>query len=161
MNKSELSIGDWVKVPKLVYDCGLEDFDNGMCKVRRLRYLDLDVYAYEDLDYSEVEPILITNTILSALGFVEKDPVKEPNTFELRTDDLLVTYSTTLETVDILKSKEKIQEPDKIEQVSANKIKFYLSADILYLHQLQHLLRLVGIELNESVDVKLMGIYEL
>lgn len=154
MNKSELSIGDWVKVPKLVYDCGLEDFDNGMCKVRRLRYLDLDVYAYEDLDYSEVEPILITNTILSALGFVEKNSPEEPNAFVLVTDNIIVNYSTKLATVDIVKANGKVTEPGA-------EVEFNLSAKILYLHELQHLLRLVGIELNESVDAKLMRIYEL
>ena len=154
MDKSELSIGDWVRVPKLVYDCGLEDFDNGMCKVRRLRYDDLDVYAYEDLDYSEVEPILITNTILSALGFVEKNSTEEPNAFVLATDNIIVNYSTKLATVDIVKAKGKLTEPGA-------EVEFNLSAKILYLHELQHLLRLVEIELNESVDAKLMGIYEL
>lgn len=152
MNKSELSIGDWVKVPKLVYDCGLEDFDNGMRKVRRLRYLDLDVYAYEELDYSEVEPILITNVILNALGFVEKNSPEESNEYVLITDNIIVNYSTKLATVDIVKAKDKLHGAE---------IEFNLSAKILYLHQLQHLLRLVGIELNESVDTKLMGIYEL
>ena len=29
MNKTELSIGDWVKVPNIAYDNGREDFDNG------------------------------------------------------------------------------------------------------------------------------------
>ena len=154
MNKSELSIGEWVRVPKLVYDCGLENFDNGMYKVRRLRYLDLDVYSYEDLDYSEVEPILITNTILSALGFVEKNSSEEPNAFVLATDNIIVNYSTKLATIDIVKAKDKLTKPGA-------EIEFNLSAKILYLHQLQHLFRLVGIELNESVDVKLMGIYEL
>lgn len=154
MNKSELSIGDWVKVPKLVYDCGLEDFDNGMCKVRRLRYLDLDVYSYEDLDYSEVEPILITNTILSALGFVEKNSSEESNAFVFATDNIIVNYSTKLATVDIVKAKGKVAEPGA-------EVEFNLSAKILYLHELQHLLRLVGIEFNESVDSKLMRIYEL
>ena len=154
MNKSELSIGDWVKVPKLVYDCGLEDFDNGMCKVRRLRYLDLDVYAYEELDYSEVEPILITNVILNALGFVEKNSPEESNAFVLSTDNIIVNYSTKLATVDIVKAKDKLTEPGA-------EVEFNLSAKILYLHQLQHLLRLVGIEFNESVDAKLMRIYEL
>lgn len=32
MKKTELSIGDWVKVPELVYDNGSEDFNNGICK---------------------------------------------------------------------------------------------------------------------------------
>ena len=47
MKKTELSIRDFVKVPELVYDNGLEDFDNGMHQIRRLGDYDLDVCAYE------------------------------------------------------------------------------------------------------------------
>ena len=32
MKITELSIGDWVKFPELVYDNGSEDFNNGICK---------------------------------------------------------------------------------------------------------------------------------
>lgn len=48
------------------------------------------------------------------LGFVEKYPAKEYNIFEFRTDDLLVNYFMTLATVDILKAKEKIPQPNII-----------------------------------------------
>ena len=160
MKKTELSIGDWVKIPELVYDNGSEDFNNGICKIRQLRCTDLDVYAYEDLKYSEIEPILITNAILTKIGFIEKDSSRESNTFEFRLDNLVVNYSTTLAIVDIVKVKEKFAEQNTTEFEEGNKIVFNLSAKILYLHQLQHLLRLVGIELNEILDVGLMSIYE-
>ena len=157
MKKTELSIRDFVKVPELVYDNGLEDFDNGIYQVRRLRDDDLDVYAFEELSYSEIEPIVITKAILEKLGFVEKDSESGSNTFEYRTADLLVVYSTTLARVDILKAKEKIAEPNTIENEAGNMIEFDLSAKILYVHQLQHLLRIVGKDFN---DVELMRIYE-
>lgn len=157
MKKTELSIRDFVKVPELVYDNGLEDFDNGMHQIRRLGDYDLDVYAYKELGYTEVEPIMITKAILEKLGFVEKDSESGSNTFELRTPDLLVVYSTTLARVDILKAKEKIAEPNTIENEAGNMIEFDLSAKILYVHQLQHLLRIVGKDFD---DVELMGIYE-
>ena len=165
MKKTELSIGDWVKVPELVYDNGLEDFSNGMYQIRRLGDYDLDVCVYKELDYteykklsySEVEPIMITKAILEKLGFVEKDSESGSNTFEYRTADLLVVYSTTLARVDILKAKEKIAEPNTIENEAGNMIEFDLSAKILYVHQLQHLLRIVGKDFD---DVELMGIYE-
>ena len=157
MKKTELSIRDFVKVPELVYDNGLEDFDNGMHQIRRLGDYDLDVYAYKELGYTEVEPIMITKAILEKLGFVEKDSESESNTFEYRTADLLVVYSTTLARVDILKAKEKIVEPNTIENEAGNMIEFDLSAKILYVHQLQHLLRIVGKDFD---DVELMGIYE-
>ena len=165
MKKTELSIGDWVKVPELVYDNGLEDFSNGMYQIRRLGEYDLDVCVYKELgyteykklSYSEVEPIMITKAILEKLGFVEKDSESGSNTFEYRTADLLVVYSTTLARVDILKAKEKIAEPNTIENEAGNMIEFDLSAKILYVHQLQHLLRIVGKDFD---DVELMGIYE-
>ena len=157
MKKTELSIRDFVKVPELVYDNGLEDFDNGMHQIRRLGDYDLDVYAYKELGYTEVEPIMITKAILEKLGFVEKDSEPGSNTFEYRTADLLVVYSTTLARVDILKAKEKIAESNTIENEDGNMIEFDLSAKILYLHQLQHLLRIVGKDFD---DVELMGIYE-
>ena len=72
----------------------------------------MDVYAYEDLEYSEIEPILITNAILTKIGFVEKDSSRESNTFEFRLDNLAVNYSTTLAIVDIVKVKEKFAEPN-------------------------------------------------
>ena len=135
----------------------MEDFDNGIYQVRRLRDDDLDVYTFEELSYSEVEPIMITKAILEKLGFVEKDSESGSNTFEYRTADFLVVYSTTLARVDILKAKEKIAEPNTIENEAGNMIEFDLSAKILYVHQLQHLLRIVGKDFN---DVELMGIYE-
>ena len=135
----------------------MEDFDNGIYQVRRLRDDDLDVYAFEELSYSEIEPIVITKAILEKLGFVEKDSESGSNTFEYRTADLLVVYSTTLARVDILKAKEKIAEPNTIENEAGNMIEFDLSAKILYVHQLQHLLRIVGKDFN---DVELMRIYE-
>ena len=48
-------------------------------------------------------------------------------------------------------------EPNTIENEAGNMIEFDLSAKILYVHQLQHLLRIVGKDFN---DVELMGIYE-
>lgn len=119
---------------------------------------DLDVCAYEELGYTEVEPIMITKAILEKLGFVEKDSESGLNTFELRTADLLVVYSTTLARVDILKAKEKIAEPNTILFEAGNVIEFDLSATkILYVHQLQHLLRIVGKDFD---GIDLAGIYE-
>ena len=156
MIKTELSIGDWVKVPGLVYDNGLEDFDNGMCKVRRLGDGDLDVYAFEELSYSEVEPIMITKSILERFGFVEKEAVKEVNIFEYRTDDLLAVYSMNYARVDI--RYYKINESNTDENGDSNIMEFDLSANVLYVHQLQHLFRIVGKEFNE---IELIGIYEV
>lgn len=158
MKKTELSIGDWVKVPELVYDNGLEDFSNGMYQVQRLGEYDLDVCAYEELGYTEVEPIMITKTILEKWGFVEKESAKEANTFEFRNDDLLVIYSMTLGSIDMFKAKEKLAEPNTILFEAGNVIEFDLSATkILYVHQLQHLLRMVGKDFD---GIELVGIYE-
>ena len=153
MNKSELSIGDWVKVHKLVYDNDREDFDNGIHQVRRLRDDNLDVYAVEDLSYSEVEPIMITKSVLEKIGFVEK----ESHLFEFKTDSLSIAYSTMLGIAYIIKAKDKIAESDASMYEDGYVILFDLSAKILYLHQLQHLLRIIGKDIN---GIDLTGIYE-
>ena len=44
-----------------------------------------------------------------------------------------------------------------LDYIAANKVEFYLSAKILYVHQLQHLLRIVGKEFDGD---ELPGIYE-
>ena len=153
MNKSELSIGDWVKVHKLVYDNDREDFDNGIHQVRHLRDDNLDVYAVEDLSYSEVEPIMITKSVLEKIGFTEK----ESNLFEFKTDSLSIVYSTMLGIAYIIKAKDKIAESDASMYEDGYVIVFDLSAKILYLHQLQHLLRIIGKDIN---GIDLTGIYE-
>ena len=153
MNKSALSIGDWVKVHKLVYDNDREDFDNGIHQVRRLRDDNLDVYAVEDLSYSEVEPIMITKSVLEKIGFTEK----ESNLFEFKTDSLSIVYSTMLGIAYIIKAKDKIADSDASMYEDGYVILFDLSAKILYLHQLQHLLRIIGKDIN---GIDLIGIYE-
>lgn len=153
MNKTELSIGDWVKVPRLVYYNSADRFDNGIYQVRRLKEFYLDVYTFDELSYSEVEPIVITKAILEKLGFVEK----EAGVFKLRTDDILVIYSTACTSLDILKAKDKLAEQNTIKYEEGNTIEFDLSAKIIYVHQLQHLLRMVG---KEFSGIELAGIYE-
>ena len=153
MNKSALSIGDWVKVHKLVYDNDREDFDNGIHQVRRLRDDNLDVYAVEDLSYSEVEPIMITKSVLEKIGFTEK----ESNLFEFKADSLSIVYSTMLGIAYIIKAKDKIADSDASMYEDGYVILFDLSAKILYLHQLQHLLRIIGKDIN---GIDLIGIYE-
>ena len=153
MKKTELSIGDWVKVPELMRSCDNDHDDsfNGIFEVKRLGDYDLDVCSFNELSYYEIEPVMITKAILEKFGFVEKESSKEANIFEYRTADLLVIYSTTLASIDILKAKEKLPEDNNTTVDEAgNMIEFNLSAKILYVHQLQHLLRLVGKELNRK-----------
>ena len=70
---------------------------------------DLDVCAYEELGYTEVKPIMITKAILEKLGFIDKESPKGANTFEYKTVDILVIYSTTLGSIDdMFKAKEKL-----------------------------------------------------
>ena len=151
MKKTELSISDWVRVPELMRSCDNDHDDsfNGIFEVKRLGDYDLDVCSFDELSYYEIEPVMITKEILEKFGFVEKQSSKEANIFEYRTVDLLVIYSTTLASIDIIKAKEKLPEDNNTTVDEAgNMVEFNLSAKILYVHQLQHLLRLVGKELN-------------
>ena len=90
------------------------------------------------------------------MGFVEKEHTKEFRVFEYRTDDLLAVYSMNYARVDI--RYYKINESNTAETGDSNIMEFDLSANVLYVHQLQHLFRIVGKDFNE---IELIGIYEV
>ena len=66
MKQTELMIGDWVLVPKLIDE--VEDI-KGHFQIRQLRDCDLDVFGFKELKYNEVKPIPITTEILERNGF--------------------------------------------------------------------------------------------
>ena len=121
MKASELMIGDWVQVPSLIDN--VEGF-NAWCKVKQLRDDDLDVVGFKELKYDEIEPISITIEILEKNGFTK----------DLDTDG--IHYWFTL-----------IDEHIRFSILYARSVFQWLGPlDFKYVHQLQHALRLCGIE---------------
>jgi hypothetical protein len=74
MRKEDLSIGDYVMVESLKYFCDEEDFSNGICMIKNLTPYEVDVYGYEELDYTDLKPVELNETILvEVFGFVKED----------------------------------------------------------------------------------------
>lgn len=66
MKANELMIGDWVHCAKLDY--APENYVANM-QVKQLYVADLDTYSFKELKYEEIEPIPLTSEILNKNGF--------------------------------------------------------------------------------------------
>ena len=121
MKSNELMIGDWVQVPCLIDKT--EHYD-AWCKVRQLRDDDLDVIGFKELKYNEIVPIPLTTEILEKNGF--KRELNEDN----------IHYKFIL-----------IYDGIRFSLLYARNVFQWLGPlDFKYVHQLQHALRLCGIE---------------
>lgn len=121
MKPNELQIGDWVQVPCLIDN--VEHYD-AWCKVKQLRDCDLDVIGFKELKYNEIIPIPLTAEILEKNGWSKIGR----RTYMDEQKCVLANYH------------------DKW-QISYGDIDDYTNIpNIRYVHQLQHALRLCGIE---------------
>ena len=122
MKPNELLIGDWVQVPSLIDD--VEQY-NAWCKVKQLRDCDLDVIGFKELKYNEIAPIPITLEILEKLGWRKIGR-------KTYMDEQMCVLANHYD--------------DKW-QMSYGGIDDYTNIpNIRYVHELQHALRLCGIE---------------
>lgn len=129
MEAKELMIGDWVQVPSLIDN--VEHYD-AWCKVKQLRDCDLDVVGFKELKYSEIIPILLTPEILEKNGFVKF--VGSQYVLPKCSAGVILT---------------KIKEMPNANGIWLVAIKNgYTDARIVitYVHELQHALRLCGVE---------------
>ena len=126
MKANELMIGDWVQVPSLIDN--VEHYD-AWCKVKQLRDCDLDVVGFKEIKYDEIVPISLTPEILEKNGIKRDTNGKvfgeyfdeDKNGFlEISVDREGIWWSINYEEYHILRFK--------------------------YVHQLQHALKLCGIE---------------
>ena len=122
MKARDLMIGDWVQVPCLIDNT--ENY-NAWCQIKQLRDGDLDVIGFKELSYDEIEPIPITPEIL------------EKNGFKYMTD-LWYTQTKEMKPIQIVFKKTSVI------TLSINCTP--VPINLKYVHQLQHALRLYGIE---------------
>ena len=118
MKANELMIGDYVQVPSLIDN--VEHYD-AWCKVKQLRDCDLDVIGFKELKYNEVMPIPITREILEKLGFQQISTNKYISgkvTIAVFAEEFLITITENARVMITIK----------------------------YVHELQHALRLCGID---------------
>jgi len=126
MKANELMIGDWVQVPSLIDN--VEHYD-AWCKVKQLRDCDLDVVGFKELKYSEIISISLTPEILEKIGFESQHNVGY--VLEHYDDDTIIVdlWNHTLK---ILMNYKVVFEKEYF--------------DTIPLHELQHALKLCGIE---------------
>lgn len=141
MKASELMIGDWVlceKEPYQIRQLGIYGVDRdgedypAVC-VGKPKGVGLIV------ERNEIEPIPLTPEILKKNGF-ERDPFwhhcdKDYNNYSI---SVQLGYANRIEYI-------KIAEKGKDDVIPSERTKLYLT-HIKYIHQLQHALRLCGIE---------------
>ena len=116
MKATELMINDWVQVPCLIDN--VEHYD-AWCKVKQLRDCDLDVIGFKELKYNEIVPIPLTTEILEQNGFERVNGDYQDVFYVYDGIELLIDDGYTLF------GQCKMQ--------------------IMYVHELQHALRLCGI----------------
>lgn len=125
MKATYLMIGDWVHCAKLDY--APENYVANM-QVKQLHIADLDTYSFKELKYEEIEPIPLTSEILEKNGFNKVIDRCKIDTYHDRKNCVnIIMFSTPVVTI--------LQESFVI-----NKLK------IQYVHELQHALKLCGIE---------------
>lgn len=99
MNKNNLRLGDWVKIPKLVYDAGDGDFSLGYYQITKLEEDEVWTTGLKELGYDEIEPIPLTSEILEQIGFKEDKQLNLSPDYQYHSNspdfDILINLSST------------------------------------------------------------------
>lgn len=124
MEAKDLMVGDWVQVPCLIDNT--ENY-NAWCQIKQLRDCDLDVIGFKELSYDEICPIPLTPEILEKNGWVK-------NLYSAESYD-----NEELECLSLWVGED-----------GKNKWWWHVGVELVtpinYVHELQHALRLCGIE---------------
>ena len=136
MEAKDLMIGDWVQVPSLIDN--VEQYD-AWCTVRQLRDCDLDVVGFKELKYDEIVPIPLTPEILEKNGFVANKHVYPYPYYEYENEKGKLKIGFAFPQGNKTSYKEPWVCID-------SEYVFIEHIPCIYVHQLQHTLRLCGIE---------------
>jgi len=69
--KEELFLGAWVCVPELIYDNGPDDYNLGYVQITKLEDDCVWTTGLNEIDYSEIDPILLTPEIVERYDLAE------------------------------------------------------------------------------------------
>ena len=134
MEAKDLMIGDWVQVPCLIDNT--ENY-NAWCQIKQLRDCDLDVIGFKELSYDEICPIPLTPEILEKNGFTKSAPPPGIHARCHNLDNKEEKYHLTIANYN--KYKRLLLNVDSVDSECFN-----IRCD--YVHELQHALRICGIE---------------
>lgn len=137
MKANELMIGDWLYRPDC-YDQVKEIRHTGVIGIDNMRGL---------IAFSELEPIPLTPEILAKMGFTIEEVPKYDDTY------MEDEYIATIKCVDSRKCEVEIEYRTYWKQLRAfnydphNRLGFTsIETQFEYVHELQHIMRLCGIE---------------
>lgn len=139
MKSEELMTGDWVMNTH-------NQKPEQVCEIRE-RMVMLD---YNDLyDYEEIEPIPLTPEILERVGFTVEAEQKYEEWYEDEDDD----YIAKMKCVDVRKCNAEIEYKTYGNEICVFSSDYYnilpsrrIDTQVEYVHELQHIMRLCGIE---------------
>jgi hypothetical protein len=150
MKANELMIGDWVMVypwdetpwkPKKITDINFHSWEGAdFCD-------SVGVEGWDELSLDQIKPILLTPEILARMGFTVEE--------ESKYDDAYTEseYTATMKCVDVRKCNVEIEYKTYRNEITVfihdrRNILQYRSIEtqVGYVHELQHIMRLLGIE---------------
>ena len=128
----DLMVGDWVIV--------LDSYD-GPCKIETLGEVDVDTDGLDEVEYDRLRPIPITPEILEKNGFEEMPKDKFG-----RREYCYAEFLTDIETIDVSLTENKSNPKYNWTINISNPAVFSGRGFINYVHELQHALRLCGVD---------------
>lgn len=143
MKANELMIGDWVSYTEYEYYRKVSSIDPLMERVG-LGYIDLNTFpSYDYCDIHDVNPIPLTPEILEKNGWKQSKYETCSGLYEYKGEHLshLMVKRSNGRWVAIVDGQDNVEETYDAS---------YLRINIFYVHELQHALRLCG--LNDLAD---------
>lgn len=140
-----------IKHPELEYFNDEEDYCRGFANITKLSRDELNTTSLKEINYSEIQPIILTEGLLKDLGFKEDSYTNLSYGYYFEDDNIRITIN--------LKSRLEIEIGIWVWEKSGLRRNSSFSFDKtgdpkikeLYLHQLQYLVAMVGYELNLDI----------
>ena len=146
--KQTFGIGSWIKHPELEYYYDEDDYNNGYAQITSLSTSELNTTSLKEIDYNEIEPILLTGQILEKLGFKRDGYTNLSPDYFYENDKLSIAInlerSCNKEVGIWIYTREFPKQSAELTWERGNP--GYMKGP--YLNQLQSLLNLVGFELK-------------
>ena len=148
---SPLFLNAEIKHPELEYFSDEDDYCRGFANITKLRRDDLNTTSLKEINYSEIQPIKLTEDLLKNLGFKEDSYTNLSPDYYFEDDKIRITVN--------LKSRPNIEigiwvwEKNGLRRNSSFSFDRIGDPKIkeLYLHQLQYLVNMVGYELESEL----------
>ena len=148
---SSLFLNAEIKHPGLEYFSDEDDYCRGFANITKLSRDELNTTSLKEINYSEIQPIKLTEDLLKDLGFKEDSYTNLSFGYYFEDDNIRITIN--------LKSRLEIEIGIWVWEKTGLRRNSSFSFDKtgepkikeLYLHQLQYLVSMVGYELESEL----------